>query len=338
MTVEHCKRSVPAFTAVNLSKKTQNGGSNITSDEESEAIRQIIFNEGDVSNNLALLGYYNITDPKFIDEIRAVIHSDPEFNPRRGHNMFGFITEGVLLTTIATLGFLGNTLSVYVLIKPSVPGIFSNLLTALATFDALFLVSAILTFGLPALSVEYKDHVFLTIFPISYGLSHTFRVGSVYSTLSVTLERFFAIVFPFKDFDNVKRWLIPFTTCFAILYNIPKYFELQTAVDESTNQTVIVGTALRTNPHYRTFYVFWSKFLFIELFPYLLIVILNSFILVKIVKSSKFRKKIMRNGNNRNSVNHHVVLMESPPLSQQQQQQQQPNAPGGTNNGNAQSG
>ena len=70
--------------------------------------------------------------------------------------------------------------------------------TGLATFDALFLLLAIVTFGLPTLSVEYKENVFLQIMPICYGLTHTFRVGSVYSTLSVTLERFFAIVFPFK--------------------------------------------------------------------------------------------------------------------------------------------
>jgi hypothetical protein len=34
--------------------------------------------------------------------------------------------------------------------------------------------------------------------PVCYGLVHIFRVGSVFATLSVTLERFFAIVFPFK--------------------------------------------------------------------------------------------------------------------------------------------
>ena len=35
------------------------------------------------------------------------------------------------------------------------------------------------------------------------------RVGSVLSTVSVTLERFFAIVFPLRDVTCIKRWLIP---------------------------------------------------------------------------------------------------------------------------------
>lgn len=116
----------------------------------------------------------------------------------------------------------------------------------------------------------------------------------MYSTLSVTLERFFAIVFPFKDFDTVKRFLIPFTAAFAVLYNIPKYFELTTEVDAKTNETAATATELRANPHYKHYYIFWSKFLLIELFPYLLILVLNSFILVKILKSSKFRKRILR--------------------------------------------
>ena len=40
-----------------------------------------------------------------------------------------------------------------------------------------------------------------------YGLLHTFRTGSVYSTITVTMERFFAIVFPFREFHKPKRFL-----------------------------------------------------------------------------------------------------------------------------------
>lgn len=60
---------------------------------------------------------------------------------------FGYVTEGILLTTISVLGLLGNAMAVYVLLKPSVRGIFSTLLTSLASFDTLFLLAAIFTFG-----------------------------------------------------------------------------------------------------------------------------------------------------------------------------------------------
>ena len=60
-----------------------------------------------------------------------------------------FITEGVLLIIISIFGFVGNALSIYVLLRPTVKGIFSNILMGLASFDALFLICAIVTFGLP---------------------------------------------------------------------------------------------------------------------------------------------------------------------------------------------
>ena len=76
------------------------------------------------------------------------------------------------------------------------------------------------------MSVWYKKNIFHTIMPVSYGLTHTARVGSVMATLSVTLERFFAIVFPFKDVEVVKRWLLPCAVTFTVTYNIPKFFEV----------------------------------------------------------------------------------------------------------------
>ena len=54
-----------------------------------------------------------------------------------------------------------------------------------------------------------QDHMFVHIMPVSYGLTLTFRLGSVLATLSVTLERFFAIVLPLKDVRRFKKWLIP---------------------------------------------------------------------------------------------------------------------------------
>ena len=58
-----------------------------------------------------------------------------------------FITEGVLLIAISIFGFIGNSMSIYVLLRPTVRGSFSKILMGLASFDALFLLCAIATFG-----------------------------------------------------------------------------------------------------------------------------------------------------------------------------------------------
>ena len=75
-----------------------------------------------------------------------------------------------------------------------------SLLRALATFDALFLLSALIAFGIPNMSEWFTDHVFMPTMAAIYGLMHTFRVGSVYVTLAVTYERFLSVVSPLKIF------------------------------------------------------------------------------------------------------------------------------------------
>ena len=51
---------------------------------------------------------------------------------------------------------------------------------------------------------------------------------------------------------------------------------------------------LRKNPIYVNVYVVWSKIIFIEIIPYIAIVIMNIFIITKITKSTRFRRKFQR--------------------------------------------
>ena len=70
------------------------------------------------------------------------------------------------------------------------------------------------------------------------------RTGSVYLTMSVTLERYFAIVRPLSSF-YMKRWLVPISIVFAIFYNFPRFFELERYIFLPTNETLVRGTTLR---------------------------------------------------------------------------------------------
>ena len=60
-----------------------------------------------------------------------------------------------------------------------------------------------------------------------YGFVHIGRVGSVLLTLSVTVERFFAIVYPLKRLRRT-RFLIYTSTVGTIVYNVPRFFEFKT--------------------------------------------------------------------------------------------------------------
>ena len=73
---------------------------------------------------------------------------------------------------------------------------------------------------------RYGRHISVYIIPFCMGLVHVARTGSVYVTMSITLERYFAIVHPLKDFMILKKFLLPFTVVFSVIYNLPKVIVL----------------------------------------------------------------------------------------------------------------
>ena len=75
------------------------------------------------------------------------------------------------------------------------------------------------------LVLRYRMKVSVYLIPIVYGMIGVARTGSVYFTMSVTLERYFAIVRPLSQF-RIKKFLRPCTIVFAILYNIPRLVEI----------------------------------------------------------------------------------------------------------------
>ena len=69
-------------------------------------------------------------------------------------------------------------------------------------------------------------------------------------TLSVTLERFFAIVYPLRRL-GLKNILITISTLIACIYNIPRFYELETvSVADKTNNTTVSTDAFIHNRHY----------------------------------------------------------------------------------------
>ena len=93
----------------------------------------------------------------------------------------------------------------------------------------LYLIIGISIFGFPVVSNWYSKEIYIYIMPFGYGLAHIGRVGSVFVTVSVTIERYFAIVHPLKHFRG-KKYLLYVPVACAVVYNIPKFFEFQLKV------------------------------------------------------------------------------------------------------------
>jgi hypothetical protein len=69
---------------------------------------------------------------------------------------------------------------------------------------------------------RYGNHVAVHLIAFSHGAIHVARMGSVYITMSVTLERFFVVVYPLKKFRIKKKVLLPLVAVLSLLYNLPK--------------------------------------------------------------------------------------------------------------------
>ena len=102
---------------------------------------------------------------------------------------FDFWVEGVLLTMVSVFGVVANFIAVIVLCRPKMKSGFHNLLVALAIMDMLYLFMSQLIFGMPKISSWWDDNAYDLILPFAYGFAHIGRVGSVYLTMSVTVER-----------------------------------------------------------------------------------------------------------------------------------------------------
>lgn len=93
-------------------------------------------------------------------------------------------------------------------------------------------------------SSRYQLTVSMHLMPTCMGLISIARMGSVYLTMAVTLERYFAIVKPLSHF-GLKKYLLPGSLVFSVVYNLPRFFELERSVFLFTNETMVVATDLR---------------------------------------------------------------------------------------------
>ena len=81
----------------------------------------------DNQTNPSLLDNETTTDPSL-----SILNRSSSDDGMTDEDWFGFITEGIMLTSISICGFIGNILSVWVLLRTTLKGNFSYQLTSLA--------------------------------------------------------------------------------------------------------------------------------------------------------------------------------------------------------------
>jgi hypothetical protein len=212
---------------------------------------------------------------------------------------FQFWTWGVCLNTLAIIGIIGNILAITVLRHRRMRSSTSCYLIAQAIFDILVLICSMLFFGLPVISMSYAN-LYPYLHPYAYPAALTAQTGTIYTTVAFTVERYVAVCRPLQasKMCTPKRAIkvILLVTVCSILYNVPRMLEYRHSyyINPETNATVVSyeTTSFGSDPIFQKVYLSYMYVPVIFLIPFLILSVLNIFLVLAVKKSQRTRAEM----------------------------------------------
>lgn len=150
--------------------------------------------------------------------------------------LFVFTVYGVLLTTVGLLGIAGNLISITILSRPKMRSSINCCLIGLTSFDMIVTSTSILMFGLSEICEYtgamtcYSNGIYQRVTPFVYPLGMIAQTGSIYLTVTVTVERYVAVCRPLQarslcTYGRAKVYVLV-VAFFSIIYNLPRFWEV----------------------------------------------------------------------------------------------------------------
>ena len=196
---------------------------------------------------------------------------------------------GIWITgTLCLFGIFGNMLSFMVLLRAHRRSPMFYMLRAVSLSDTCFLTAVLFTqlivhvflfTGQMEVFFEGRGYVLLIFWP----LSMIFQMTTVWLTVYVSIERYIAICYPlraasFCTIKKVRRGVLSIFF-FAIIYNIPRFFEFELfwlPFENGKMYSYIRKTEwLGMNVYYRYIYCAFLYFVLLFCVPLILLVVLN---------------------------------------------------------------
>lgn len=240
----------------------------------------------------------NLSWPVTVTPIFHAVDPDPFLEEFQLNSRFWI--QRVLVPLIMIIGFIGNTVTIFIMTQRRMRSSTNWYLAALAIVDMSYLVfSFILSFQHYPHIHETQFYFYWKLWPYMLTITDASSNSSVWITVTFTIERYIAVCHPMKgkvictESRAIKMIVVVFLTCFFI--TLPTFFEwnIIEVVNPITNETEVRldSSDLGNNPVYVTVYYWIISVLFVFI-PLLLLTIFNAF-LIKSVHSSKSRRKTM---------------------------------------------
>lgn len=240
---------------------------------------------------------------------------------------YKYICDGVLVSIIGLIGFIGNITSLIVLSRPKLRDSFHQMLFALACFDIVYIIVG--GFNYTFRGFDAGSVIYTIAFPyLIYPLTNISMCGTIFMTVAISIERFLGICFPlYLPPHNRKAWYYVLPVVFiTFLLNIPKFLEgqlkwedesmaIQQTEEAEMNHSLEMNepmqnftdevprwvpsyqpTELRKNSDYIRYYIMWGRMFTTALIPVLLLVFLNAKIIFDVYLSNV---KVQRFGSKR---------------------------------------
>ncbi|CAJ0960117.1 unnamed protein product, partial [Mesorhabditis belari] len=240
-----------------------------------------------------------------VDAVKEAIDANATEDPNRcglqphAYLEVKFFLISVVGSIIGLFGLFGNISTALILTRPSMRNPNNLYLTALAVFDSCLLITAFFIYAMEYI-IEYTQQfqlyvAWLTYLRFAFALSHISQTGSVYVTVTVTIERYLAVCYPKRSkrycSSGGAAWTILGVTTFALLFNSTKFFELEVTINpecgEGTNwqSYMLKPSKMAQNEYYQQVYALWITNFVMVFFPFCCLLVLNSIIAYTIKRS-----------------------------------------------------
>ena len=199
-----------------------------------------------------------------------------------GYDTEYFWVSGILLVLVGLIGLVGNVFNLIVLCRQTFrKKAFYSLLLQMACFDILFIISYGTCIGYKSMVSPANCNVHSLTYPwLNVGV-----VGSEYTTIAVSPERYLGICHPYMKYSRSKWIYIVPVAIITIFYNIPRFLQFEYHIVDGMLYSC--RTSWASTKAYHDMYQVWLPIIIEEAIPMIMVLLLNCLILLTLYGSSK---------------------------------------------------